>query len=304
MVSRLPSKTKLVLFLFSFLEASAFHCRRHGVSVSVPSPETISVTLERPPQTQRSSRLSVSLSERFPRIGMDSAGPNGKRKCRCPDDDDDDANANADDKINQNDNDNPLSSLQEDRREALFAMMGSLWAVSSSSAVAGTVVTTAFAFPEPAQATAGVDANMAFPDVMAGLNDRNTKQCLVESLGNRECLVYKETDPDKLLYKGIDNDKLVERIRFATGALAEIPPLVELKKWNDITGILTGPMGELSSTLNLLAGTDARKTKLARKVKEDLFGMGTATTQRQTDVILKYHSLAIKDLAIFLEAAL
>mmetsp|Transcript_11744 Transcript_11744/g.23847 ORF Transcript_11744/g.23847 Transcript_11744/m.23847 type:complete len:174 (-) Transcript_11744:139-660(-) len=173
-------------------------------------------------------------------------------------------------------------------------MMGSLWAASSSMG----------AFPELAHATAGVDANMAFPDVMAGLNDRNTKQCLVESLGNRECLVYKETDPDKLLYKGVNTDKLVERIRLATNALAEIPPLVESKKWNAITGILTGPMGELSSTLNLLAGTDVSKTKLARKVKEDLFGMGTATTQRQTDDILKYHALAIKDLAIFLEAAL
>mmetsp|Transcript_10053 Transcript_10053/g.29652 ORF Transcript_10053/g.29652 Transcript_10053/m.29652 type:complete len:288 (+) Transcript_10053:164-1027(+) len=287
MISRLPSKTKLVLFLFSFLEASAFHCRRHGI-LSPSSPSAFSSTLEHPPVAKRSSRLSASLSEKFPGTTRKaSSGPNKKRKCRCPDD--------ADDSIDSIDNQDPLSSL-EDRREAIFAMMGSLWATSSAVSMT--------AFPEPARATAGVDANMAFPDVMAGLNDRNTKQCLVESLGNRECLVYKETDPDKLLYKGVDTGKLVERIRLATSALAEIPPLVERKKWNEITGILTGPMGELSSTLNLLAGTDARKTKLARKVKEDLFGMGTATTQRQTDVILKYHALAIKDLAVFLEAAL
>ena len=188
----------------------------------------------------------------------------------------------------------------ESRREALFAAMGGLWAVATTASASTAVL----GFPDPSQATAGVDANMAFPDVIGGMNDRNTKQCLVESLGNRECMVYKETDPDKLLYKGVNAQILLDRMRKATAALAEIPALVEKKKWNDITGLLIGPMGELSSTMTLLCGDDAVKTKLARKVKEDLFAMGTATTQRQQEAILKYHAGATKDLANFLEVAL
>lgn len=45
--------------------------------------------------------------------------------------------------------------------------------------------------PQPAAAVYGVDAKMSFPDPIQGLADRNGKQCLVESLGNRECLVYR-----------------------------------------------------------------------------------------------------------------
>lgn len=212
-------------------------------------------------------------------------GPSKKRRCRCPDDDDDDDE----------------SATLEDRREALFAALGGFWAVATTATSASTAL---LGFPDSSHATAGVDANMAFPDVMAGLNDRSTKQCLVESLGNRECMVYKETDPDKLLYKGTNVQVLVDRIKKAGVAMGEIPALVEKKKWNDINGILIGPMGELSSTLTLLCGEDAAKTKLARKVKEDLFAMGTATTQRQQDAILKYQAAATRDLAKFLEVTL
>ena len=217
-------------------------------------------------------------------FSSDSPARKKKRnKCRCPDDD-----------IHDNDDDDEDEDL-EDRREALFAMMGSLWAVTS---VASSTL--------PAYATVGVDANMAFPDVIGSMNDRldSKKECLMESLGTRECMIYKETDPDKLLYKGANLDVLVKRIQQATVALAQIPPLVETKKWNEITGILTGPMGQLSSTLTMLCGDSKMKVALAQKVKQDLFAIGTATTQRQTEDILKYHALAIEDLTKFLEASL
>ena len=235
---------------------------------------------------QHFSRISSRLSEKLQGAGTPGVdGPRRrKRRCRCPDDDDDDDHGEA---------------LLEDRREALVAAMGSLWAAS-----AGVAMGLGLDGPGPAGATAGVDANMAFPDVIGGMNDRATKQCLVESLGNRECLVYKETDPDKLLYKGVDGPTLVARIEKASKALGDVPALVDKKKWNDINGLLTGPMGELSSTLTLLCGDDASKTKLARKVKEDLFAMGTANTQRQPEAILKNHAAATRDLARFLEAAL
>ena len=144
--------------------------------------------------------------------------------------------------------------------------------------------------PSVARAEFGADAKMTFPDVVQGMADRSTKQCLVESLGNRECLVYRE-DAEKLLYKGADVEVLLQRLQASTDALDRIPPLVESKQWNAITGILTGPMGQLSSTLTLICGL-ASNTQVAKEkaqvVKQDLFAMGTSTANKQPDIILKY----------------
>lgn len=159
------------------------------------------------------------------------------------------------------------------------------------------------ATPSIANAEYGSDAKMSFPDVMQGLNDRATKQCLVESLGNRECLVYQE-DAEKLLYKGADVEILISRIQDASNALNRIPPLVESKQWNAVTGILTGPMGQLSYSLTQISqlASNPKVTKeKARIVKEDLFAMGTATTNKQADAVLKYQNKAIQDLASFLQ---
>jgi hypothetical protein len=223
-----------------------------------------------------------------------------KRPCPCPQD-----NVAAAD-----DEENDKADILEGRREALFAMMGTLWAAT-------TIATTPF----PALATAGVDAKMAFPDILGGMNDRNTKQCLVESLGNRECLVYREENPEKLLYQGADAQVLLQRIQTAANALQSIPPLVETKQWSKITGILTGPMGQLSATLTMLvkvadnannnnnanqaqaqAQAQQKLQKLSNQVKQDVFAMGTATTQRQAADILKYQQLAVQDLAVFLQS--
>lgn len=230
-----------------------------------------------------------------------------KRKlCQCPTDDDDTillAEHDDDDDHDMMMKSSPSSSSMEDRREAIFAMMGTMWA-ASSSASSSTIVGAILGFPNPAYGVAGVDANMAFPDIFQGLNDRNTKQCLVESLGNRECLVYRE-DEEKLLYKGANTQSLVERIMVAYSALQLIPPLVEKQQWTKITGVLTGPMGQLSATLSLLvnmADNPAVAKAQAQKVKNDLFSMGTATTQRQGSDVLKYYQLATEDLATFLKA--
>eukprot|EP00533_Pseudo-nitzschia_delicatissima_P013575 CAMPEP_0197270314 /NCGR_PEP_ID=MMETSP1432-20130617/6959_1 /TAXON_ID=44447 /ORGANISM="Pseudo-nitzschia delicatissima, Strain UNC1205" /LENGTH=310 /DNA_ID=CAMNT_0042735595 /DNA_START=149 /DNA_END=1081 /DNA_ORIENTATION=- len=300
-------KGRLILFFLSCLGATAFYCNQpqlksiltggnnksDATQSALPSGSLMALVIgSQTPQMQqekddRFSRSSIMLSERNPSLkSLGFGNPRNKPGCRCPE--------------NEENYDDDESEDLEDRREALFAAMGGLWAVATTTSVSSAVL----GFPEASLATAGVDAKMAFPDVVGGMNDRNTKQCLVESLGNRECMVYKETDPDKLLYKGVDAQQLLDRTKKATAALGEIPALVEKKKWNDINGILIGPMGELSSTLTLLSKDDATKTKLARKVKEDLFAMGTATTQRQQDVILKYHAAATKDLSKFLEVAL
>ena len=297
------SKARFILFLFSLLGATALYCnqaqyKRVSVNRNIDQDQNAQTKSALPSmmaslsshqvhtEQDQFSKISAMLLERT--LGKERLrfrNPRKKRRCHCPDDYDDDNND---------------IETQEDRREALFAMMGGLWATTTAASSSAAL----FGFPDPSLATAGTDAKMEFPDVMAGMNDRATKQCLVESLGNRECLVYKETDPDKLLYKGANAQILVDRTKKASDALKEIPSLVEKKKWNDINGLLIGPMGELSSTLTLLCGDDDAKIKLARKVKDDLFAMGTATTQRQQEAILKYHAAATIDLAKFLAVAL
>ena len=194
--------------------------------------------------------------------------------------------------------DDETSDVLEDRREALFAMMGTMWAM-------GTLPEVLLGGPSSAHAVYGSDANMLFPDIVQGMSDRNTKQCLVESLGNRECLVYQE-DEEKLLYKGADVKVLLQRIQIAADALEnEIPPLVATKQWIKITGVLTGPMGQLSSTMTLLCKLSDRPDEAkqrAQTVKNDVFAMGTATTNKSADDVIKYQKLAIQDLAIFLKS--
>ncbi|KAL3933285.1 MAG: hypothetical protein SGBAC_010468 [Bacillariaceae sp.] len=165
---------------------------------------------------------------------------------------------------------------------------------------------TANSSPLAANAEYGKDAKMTFPDVVQGLSDRANKQCLVESLGNRECLVYME-DAEKFLYKGADVNVLIARLQTITSALDQIPPLIESKKWNAVTGILTGPMGQLSSTLtqvSALATNPAVAKDKAQIVKQDLFAMGTATSNKQGDAVLKYQKKAIDDLGVFLNSLL
>jgi hypothetical protein len=112
-------------------------------------------------------------------------------------------------------------------------------------------------------------------------------------------------DEEKLLYKGADVSSLLIRVQEAAQALErDIPPLVESKKWTQLTGVLTGPMGQLSSTMALLeklAKNPGVAKQNAQSVKQDIFAMGTAVTNKQGDAVLKYRSLALEDLATFLK---
>jgi hypothetical protein len=112
-------------------------------------------------------------------------------------------------------------------------------------------------------------------------------------------------DEEKLLYKGADLNNLLARIQAAAQALdRDIPPLVESRKWTQLNGVLTGPMGQLSSTMALLeklADDPASAKQNAQRVKQDIFAIGTAVTNKQGDVVLQYRSLALEDLAVFLK---
>mmetsp|Transcript_17072 Transcript_17072/g.23454 ORF Transcript_17072/g.23454 Transcript_17072/m.23454 type:complete len:244 (-) Transcript_17072:232-963(-) len=186
----------------------------------------------------------------------------------------------------------PVENLNMDRRKVTFGMIGSLWSIGSIAS-----------YPKQANAIYGQDANIALPNVIEGMNNRVTQQCLVESLGNRECLVY--LDPENKLYKGADSKVLFERVEKSSEALATIPDLIEAKKWLAVVGVLTGPMGTLVGTMNQLSKLSedpSRLTKLANQVKTDLYAIAASADKKQGDKALQYHKEATQHLVEFVKA--
>jgi len=180
-------------------------------------------------------------------------------------------------------------NIDLDRREAAFAMLGTLWSVGI--------------LPEQALAAYGEDAKMEIPNVADGLNNRVNKQCLVESLGNRDCLVY--LDPEKKLYKTPNVELLVERLDVCSTSLASIPGLVEEKKWSKVLGVISGPMGTLGQTMDSLAAASDNKDKLlelGKKVKTDLYAIAAAVERKQGDKILEFHAKTTNDLVAYAKA--
>lgn len=141
-----------------------------------------------------------------------------------------------------------------------------------------------FATPAVSHATYGEDAKILLPDIVQDMADRNTKQCLVESLGTRQCLVY--LDPDNQLYKGHDTELLFERLGKSIAALKDVPIYIESKEWNKVIGVLTGPMGTLSSTMCELAkmfddgNNDQKAKKLSVDVRKDLYAISGASDRK------------------------
>ena len=181
----------------------------------------------------------------------------------------------------------PCKSLDVNRREAAFAMLGGLWAVNAA----------------PAWGEYGTDAKIQLPNPMEQMRDRATKQCLMESLGNRECLVYE--DPDNKLYQNPDTKVLVERVEKAGEALATIPDLVESKNWIKVTGVLTGPMGTLANSMDLLSKASDNPSacaEKAKKVKTDLYGISGAVDRRNGNGALEYHKLATEHLVDYIKS--
>ena len=176
----------------------------------------------------------------------------------------------------------------DDRREALFALLGTLWATTTT----------------PAYASYGDDAKIALPNPLQGLTDRTTRQCLVESLGNRECLVYAD-ESSNALFEGYDGQVLLERIDQSSVALAKLPELIASKKWSQVTGVLTGPMGDLIRTMGQLAELSPNKAQAKTKVqqvKKDLYSISDAVGRKDVDQALRFHQAATSSLVAFVKS--
>lgn len=98
---------------------------------------------------------------------------------------------------------------------------------------------------------------------------------------------------------------MLDRIESASKALATIPDLVESKKWNQVTGELTGGMGQLSFTMTALAKLSSNQTQsdlMAKQVKTDVFAIGAAATQKSAAAALQAHAAATRDLVFFVKS--
>ena len=126
----LSSKARLMLFLFSCLGATAFYCNQpqsknlltnsgeiginNDQTSSTPSfLKSMKTSQDQQQEEVPFSRLSSILSERNAFKGGLGFGQRRKKTgCRCP----------------ENEEHNDEGAILEDRREALFAAMGGLWA--------------------------------------------------------------------------------------------------------------------------------------------------------------------------------
>lgn len=163
----------------------------------------------------------------------------------------------------------------ENRREFVMSFMTSL-------GVSGSIMGA-----QPASAAYGEMAKQELPNYIEFLIQKN-----------------KVVDPDSFLYKGPDPNIQLERLLDASKRLKDIPPLAEAKKWSQVQGILTGPLGTLTETLNRISkdGTADVQAK-GKKVKEDIFAINAAASQKSTDGVISKTSAASGDLEAFVKAA-
>lgn len=179
-------------------------------------------------------------------------------------------------------------STDLDRRESLFALLGSVWALTTG-------------YSPRVNAAYGDDAKIELPNVVDNIQKRTELQCLVESLGSRECLVY--LDPEKKLYKGPDSEILLNRLETIILTLNSIPDIITSKKWSQVSNKLAGPMGTLNETMNKLvknASDVGKATTLSKSVKDDIIAIGLAVDRKQGDIALESQRKAMDHLNEFI----
>jgi len=127
-------------------------------------------------------------------------------------------------------------------------------------------------------------------------------------------LIEKNTAADNTnaLYKGADPVTVLRRLAESERRLGEVGELAEKKKWSQIIGLMTGPLGTLSSSMNQIvaivsSSSTPQKTKqveqAVKKVKTDIFAIGQAAERKNTEGCTQQAQMASNDLKLLLEIA-
>lgn len=142
--------------------------------------------------------------------------------------------------------------------------------------------------PSIANASQGASSNIVMPNYIEYLIEKN-----------------QQTNQADMLYKGPDVETQLRRIGEAGQRLPEIATLAEEKKWSQVQGIISGPLGTLLQTMNSvasIAGTKEAKDA-AKAVKTDLFEIGAAAGRKESAPCTKAAAKAEKDLEKFVRVA-
>ena len=151
-----------------------------------------------------------------------------------------------------------------------------------------TTIVISSTIPSVANAKNGDSSNIVLPNYIEYLIEKNA-----------------EGQPRDYSYKGPDAETQLRRIGEAGNRLPEIAALAEEKKWSQVQGIITGPLGTLLQTMNSvvsIAGTKEAKDA-AKLVKTDLLEIGAAAGRKESASCIKAADNASKDLQKFVMIA-
>lgn len=143
-----------------------------------------------------------------------------------------------------------------------------------------------FGVPAAAKAARGESAGIELPNYIEYLIEKNQGPPEGESL-----------------YTGADPKVLLERLLVANTKLSEIPALAQEKKWSQIQGVLSGPMGSLAETLNLIIKSSPESQAAGKQVKNDLIAIGQAASKKDGAKCAAGAAQASRDLEAFVKVA-
>eukprot|EP00980_Cylindrotheca_fusiformis_P016770 scaffold5048_cov121-Cylindrotheca_fusiformis.AAC.21 len=141
----------------------------------------------------------------------------------------------------------------------------------------------------PALAKSGDYTNMQLPNYIEYLIEKNEAGI----------------NPENALYKGADPTVLLKRLQEANKRLGDIPALADQKKWSQIQGTLTGPLGTLAQTMNQIATPDssAKVKEASKKVKSDMISIGQAAEKKNGAACAENARITSRDLESFVKLA-
>ncbi len=146
----------------------------------------------------------------------------------------------------------------------------------------------AMLIPSIANAKGGDSATIVMPNYIEFLIEKN-----------------KVIDPNDMLYKGPDIELQLKRIGEAGARIPEVAALAEEKKWSQVQGIITGPLGTLLQTMNSIASAAGTKeaAAAAKVVKQDLNDINAASQKKDSAACIKAAGKAAADLEKFVKIA-
>jgi hypothetical protein len=140
--------------------------------------------------------------------------------------------------------------------------------------------------PSVVNAAFGDSSNIELPSYVDFLIERN-----------------QQVDTTKVLYQGADQEVQLQRILSAISKIKTIPDIAERKKWSQVQGVITGPLGTLIATMNQVGGTNKEAQQLTAKVKSDLFTIGQCATTKNERACIAATITTLNDLNDFVKVA-